>query len=146
MLLFSCGVAKSPIEGTPTKQEQPTDYIVFLVFKMQKETDTNKITLIDQIIKPGIMKSEPEATIDSDTYLSIDLFQNNKLLKTIKKEHPLYKHIEYTDDNNQLTSKNIEVEQDDFFIRIQKKSFPIQVKISEVIKNNLKKELLILKI
>lgn len=143
-------MTKSPIQDTTSKQEQPSDFIVFLVFKMQKESDSisNSIQLIDQIIKPGKMKTgtEAESTIYSENYLTIDVYQNNQLLKTILKEHPLYKHIEYTDDNNHLTSKNIEVKQDDFFIRLQKNETPIQVKISEIVKNNPKKELLILKI
>ena len=145
--LSSCGSAKINTNESTSNPLDNGDAIVFLVFKMQQNSEgTNSIALISQTQTAGKIKGESEMAIAPENYLTINLFNNNRLYKTIIKEHPLFKHVEYPDENHQLVSKNIELKEDEFFIRLQKNSIPIQVRISETLKNKPKKDLLVLKI
>jgi hypothetical protein len=146
-VLSSCSGVKINNDKNSSNISENTDAIVFLVFKMQQnDQKDNSIELISQTQVSGKMKAEPENAAEKENYLTIDLYQNNHLFKTIIKEHPLFKHVEYPDENNQYVSKNIEVKEDEFFFRIQKNGQPIEVRISETLKNNIKKELIDLKI
>lgn len=146
-LLSSCSGAKFNNDISTSNVSENTDAIVFLVFKMQQnDHKENSIKLISQTQVTGKMKAEPENTAEKEHYLTIDLYQNKRLFKTIIKEHPLFKHVEYPDENNQYISKNIEVKEDEFFFRIQKNGQPIEVRISETLTNNTKKQLINLKI
>lgn len=146
IFLSSCGSSKIN-DGTIENQSKVIDTLVFLVFRMHKDASgKNSLELISKTEKEGKMKEQTAISADTENYLTIDLYHDNGVFKTIVQEHPLFKHVEYTDDSNQFISKNIEVEQDEFFFRIQKSAKYIQIKISETLKNKPKKELIALKI
>lgn len=147
IMLSSCGGAKINNDKSTSNVSENTEAIVFLVFKMQQnDLKENSIELISQTQVSGKMKAEPENIAAKENYLSIDLYQKNRLYKTIIKEHPLFKHVEYPDENNHYVSKNIEVKEDEFFFRVQKNEQPIEIRISETLKNGTKKQLIDLKI
>ena len=142
-ILFSC--AATPIDSPlqPEKKEIIQDEIVFLTFRISKDSilKINTITLLNQKISFGKMKAVDQDKVSSNNYLQIELSENQQLIKTLILEHPLFKHVEYPDESGKMVSKNIEANQDDFFFRIQKQKSPIQVKIFEVLANQPKKEL-----
>ena len=146
LFLSSCKcVQKSRSDISNT---QYPDSICFLVFNINKDSTLNKsnINLISKIKTEGKIKSENQDNINSDNYLTIEVFEAGKLINTITINHPLYKNIEYVDDNNELKSKYIELEKNDFFIRLQQNAASTKIRISESLKNKEKQELIIIKL
>ncbi len=50
-------------------------------------------------------------------------------------DHPLFKHIEYVNDENELAIKDTILPQADFFIRFQSNGTSNEIRISETINN-----------
>ncbi|WP_309642149.1 hypothetical protein [Flavobacterium sp.] len=121
--------------------KSPTDEIVFAVFKMTKKANQNTIEIISTTKSNGKMKPEIERPIDSENYLTLEIFENDNLVQTKRVEHPLLKNVEYLNDNNQYVSKQVDLDDAEFFIRLQKKEGFTKVRIWETLKDTPKKEL-----
>lgn len=100
----------------------------------------NNIELVEKTKTNGKIKNDYQNPIDSENYLTIDVYENDKLINTLVIEHPLYKRVEYSDGKT-LISKSVELNMAEFFIRLQLNENSHQLKISETIKNTAKKEL-----
>ena len=139
--LSSCAPTKAPQDNPSITA--PTEQIVFLNLKIQKAPNGNKITLLSKTKTTGKIKQNPQKP-RSQEYLTIEVFNNNTLYQTTYNTHPLYKNIEYADEQNQLTTKSIQLDQDEFFIRLQTKSGQTKVRIYETLKDKPKTELITL--
>ena len=106
--------------------------IMFLVLTIFNDSikDENHISLISKSASSGKIKQVDESAITSENYLTFKVYEKNKLVTTVVKTHPLYKDIEYQNDNHELSTKHIELKKEDFFIRLQINS-PSVLKIFE---------------
>ncbi len=108
--------------------------MLFLVFKIRKNAgqDGSSIELLSKTQGAGKVKRSATPPPITNHLLTIDFYRKNKIVHAMIIEHPLYKHIEYTDETGKLASKDIELDEAEFFIRM-----PVQgdaVKISETIR------------
>jgi hypothetical protein len=142
VLLFSfCGASKRSDENSELTSKSSVDEIVFVVFKMRKGSNRNTIEIIGTNKATGKMKADLERPIDPENYLTLEIFENNQIVKTLRVEHPLIKFVEYLNENNQYISKQVTADEGEFFIRIQKKAGQTKVRILETLKDNTKTEL-----
>lgn len=138
LFTISCKQTKDITNTTVTSKSNSTlasphpSKICFLVFSIYTDsvTDQNHITLINKSESIGKIKPTDESRINSESYLTFKLYENDQLIHTIIKPHPLYKDIEYISDNNSLITKHIKLEKEDFFIRLQVNN-PSTLKIFE---------------
>ena len=126
-LLASCsGVKKT---GGNTRLENGSDSILFLVLKIRKDPgeSRNSVELLGKTVGTGKIKREESRPYPSVQYLTIDIYRKNRIIHTQIMEHPLYKHIEHADEHGALHSKNIELEEAEFFIRLQVQGDAVQI-------------------
>lgn len=146
LFLTSCNLTKKT-EINGSKINYDDNAIVFVVLKIKKDSiqGVNVIETVSKTKSIGKLKNDFQDQIDSENYLTIDLFEQDKLIKTSFIAHPLYKHVEYFDGND-LISKSIELNQEEFFIRIQIKDNSNKIRISEKLKNTSSRVLTTLKL
>jgi hypothetical protein len=132
---------------TPLEKSDPNE-IVFLFFKINKDLDskTNKVEFIKSVKSEGTIKNNIEKEIGSENYLTLEVYNGNTIVKTILMDHPLYKDFEYLDEKNNFQRKKVEVNSEEFSVRLQISGSNSSVKIYETLKMNPKKELLSLKL
>ena len=142
VLLFSfCGASKRSADKTEVASKNAVDEIVFVVFKMRKDSNKNTIEIIATTKATGKMKADLERPIDPENHLTLEIIENNRLVKTLRVEHPLNKVVEYLNENNQYVSKQVTADEGEFFIRIQKKAGQTKVRVLETLNGKTKNEL-----
>jgi len=142
VLLFSfCGASKISADKTEVASKSSVDEIVFVVFKIRKGSNKNSIEIISTTKATGKMKADLERPIDPENHLTLEIIENNQLVKTLRVEHPLNKIVEYLNDNNQYVSKQVIADEGEFFIRIQKKAGQSKIRVLETLNGNTKNEL-----
>jgi hypothetical protein len=142
VLLFSfCGASKRSDENSELTSKSSVDEIVFVVFKMRKGSNKNSIEIISTTKATGKMKADLERPIDPKNHLTLEIIENNQIVKTLRIEHPLNKVVEYLNDNNQYVSKQVTADEGEFFIRIQKKAGQSKIRVLETLNGNTKNEL-----
>jgi hypothetical protein len=141
--MFSCTPAKKMINQEYDDLQTNKDEIVFLVLKIRKDSvlNMNVIEVVDKIKVEGKVKNNDEENGIYENYLAIQVYEKGTLIQTMKIAHPLFKSVEYAEENI-LTSKTILLDEQEFFFRLRAKSGLTQVKIHETIKNDLSKELI----
>jgi len=122
--------------------------IVFLVLRISKDSiqGKNVIEFVHKTKSLGKIKDNNNSHFNYENYLTIDVYQQDSIIHTMVIEHPLYKHVEYSGDNNILVSKYIELNKEEFFIRLQMTGDSNKIRISETLNNTSKKELAIIKL
>ncbi len=144
---FSCNPKKNFTEKETSIQQQEKSQIVFLTLRISKTLDSNnKVELLKTFKTDGLIKKKFESEINSENYLTLELYSNNKLENTKKIEHPLFKEIEYYDDTNNIKKKSVVLNSSEFSVRLQTKKPNCSVKILETLNNISIKELITLKI
>jgi len=142
VLLFSfCGASKSIDEHKEMTSKSSVDEIVFVVFKIRKDSNKNTIEIIATTKATGKMKADLERPIDPENHLTLEIIENNQLVKTLRIEHPLNKVVEYLNEKNQYVSKQVTAGEGEFFIRIQKKTGQSKIRVLETINGKTKNEL-----
>lgn len=134
------------VTDSPNSNIENDDSIVFVVLKISKDSlqGKNVIELVSKTKTVGKIKNEYQSQADAENYLTIDLYEQGKLIKTIVISHPLYKKIEYLEGSS-LTTKSIDLNSEDFFVRLQiNDSKSNKIRISETLKHSAKKELAVI--
>ena len=115
------------------------NFTVFLSFTINNE-NLNKnsvVELVDKKIQIGSFKIKKNDTFEN--ILTFDLYENNIFVKSYSIEHPLYKNVEFVDDNLNLNTKSIKLTTAEFFLRIQTNSEKFSIKLFEKIGQKEKK-------
>jgi hypothetical protein len=136
---------KPDIDSVTTKTEA-MNMIVFLKLKISK-TANSENSIVDLISKKEVKGKlndprEPQQAQYND-YLTIDLLDkdDNTVSSTIL-EHPLYKRVEYTaEENKQLVTRSLSLNEDIFFVRLHVKSIFSKIVISESLNKSEKKRI-----
>ena len=144
--MTSCGLTKST-ESNSSDIQYDNNAIVFVILRIRKDSvqEKNVIEFVSKTEIIGKIKNEYQSQVNSENFLTIDLYEQDKLIKTIAIAHPLYKNVEYLEGNS-LVSKSIELNTEEFFIRLQIKDKSNKIKISETLKNATSKELTTIKL
>lgn len=143
---LSCGSSAMKSVSSERQTSKPTESkIVFVSFLISKQPNNeSKVEKISVTESPGKLKKNTEPKSAFENYLTIEITGPEVPKQVFNIEHPLYKTVEYVNDNHQLTSQYVETDQADFFIRFEKTG-PVQIKVSET-RNKQKIELKTFKI
>jgi|GEM_PF-951078 hypothetical protein len=121
--------------SAPSRVEIPEDdkpKILFMTFFIQQKDNKTEIELTDSNVKYGTLKSENQ---DSKAQYRIYVAQLDKNMAEIAGfyiEHPLRKNVEYTNEENELVSKSIELAEAEFFIRTKLNEQSKHVQLNEI--------------
>jgi hypothetical protein len=130
-LLAACNVVP-PKEPTP-HPDTPT--IVFSVLQILRPSpeEPSRIQLLETQASPGKLKKKSEAPLSFTHYLGIGIYRNGIRMDTLTLEHPLYKHIEYVNDQGELAVLDTMLTKADFFIRFQSLGAANEIRIFETV-------------
>ena len=147
LLLMSCTATRKT--GIHSVQAESVSSLVFLNFKISKASNSENsvVELISKKKVNGKINNVNELQpAQYNNYLKIDLLdEKDNLVSSTILEHPLYRRVEYTaDDNKQLLTKSLSLKEEPFFVRIQVRSSFSKIAISESLnKSKMKKIALI---
>lgn len=142
-LFSSCQLSRRMESSQDHGQQQDAGVIQFLVFRISQDSvsQQNVIELISQARSEGSLKHTGDLPSDFDDYLTVEVFDRNRLTDRLVLEHPLHKHIEYADESGKLETKNVELKSADFFVRIGLPGNSPKIRVSETLKNGANREL-----
>ncbi len=144
LLLASCSVMRDKDSNADARSSS----IVFVLMEMHRDTadGRNVIQLLSKTESNGSFKNVPTGAVVSENYLTVYVYRNNRLVDTLMLEHPLYKHFEYLDENNNFAVKDTVLDRADFFIRLQTRGSSNEIRVLETIKNKAGEELTTIKL
>jgi len=142
---LGCGPMKTSDENKPTALNQ-SDEVVFMSFQIQKDViqKKNTIVLLNTVKTTAKIKKQSESDVHSPNFLTAEMYSGNRLLQTVIIPHPMFVHSEYADESGKLVSKDVVLDQAEFFIRFQKNGAN-HIRIFETLHDKNKQELLQLK-
>ncbi len=147
LLLISCTSSKKVDINTISSSGKSK--IFFVVMKISKNPALGKTTiaLISSTPVAGKLKNTTTEKIHTAESLTLDVFERDSLAQTIVITHPLFKHVEYTNESsNALTAKDITLDSADFFVRLELSEHSSRIRISETLPNKPTQELSIIQL
>jgi hypothetical protein len=143
--------------GSPTDRATPKSsavppagdrahQLVFISMTMSQEaTSGSRIIQVQEVVKsPGTLKSKEQGSLGPGPYLNCILFQDKTRLDSIRLEHPLFKSMEFINDQNRLSRQAVQLAQAEFFIRFQQGNAN-RLKIEERLPGTRPQELIFIK-
>lgn len=131
-LLFAfCSLPKGGSGNTHTVSADKEE-IVFLTLRISRGEAQKKsaIQLVNITRTEGKMKSAPQRINTYENFLTLEVYEDGVLTQTIIEEHPLRKRVEYSE-GEELKTKMVEKNEQEFFIRLQTHGKKTAVKIYE---------------
>jgi hypothetical protein len=115
-VLVSCKTASVP---SSTEKDDPVEGLVFLTFIMRDDSISGKgIELIGKTIVHQKLKSDPQNSTASSRVWVSQLASSGDKLSSVALDHPLFKRVEFADDQGQFQSKEIILKDAEFFARV----------------------------
>jgi hypothetical protein len=133
-------------ERAVKSQVPAADQIIFLTMSIADapHQGVRTITVQDLVKTPGTLKTSLARSFQNRPHLSCILYAGSLRLDSINLEHPLFKQVEYVNEQNQLHQKAIKLDQAEFYIRFQPARAD-QLKIEERLPGTQPKTLLTIK-
>ncbi len=137
--LMACSTSKSSRDAASASKPQT----VFALFKISKDVQTNKskIQIKEKMKSDGALKEPYPVDWKGSKYLTFEIIQKGKVIHSFTIEHPLYKRVEHAEGND-LKSKQLDLNEEDFFVRFQIDNPDAFLKVYETLQGNDKTELL----
>lgn len=144
LVLASCSLTKQNESNKNTESNS----IVFVVLCIHKDSNNTKhiVELVSKTQSIGKIKNQNKNTFHSGNYLTIYIYNDKNLIDTMTIQHPLYKHIEYLDENNTFAVEDTLVDKTEFFFRIQTQGNSNTIRVFETLKNKPREELITIKL
>ncbi|WP_323033790.1 hypothetical protein [Paracoccus sp. (in: a-proteobacteria)] len=135
LLATSCNSAQH-VSTNLSEVKKDNASIVFLVFKIVDDSiqHKRKIELIRKIEAPGKIKINTDLVQRYENYLDVNFYDDTILVTSTRIEHPLFRRVEFTKDDNSLTSAVTRIPEAEFFLRVQlTQTHNYTIKISETL-------------
>ena len=118
LLIISCNVLEQSKSSWENDRKEP-NLISFLIFSIQKDTNNSKniVEFVKKIESIGVLKKQ--YSIPTKYYLTIYAYSGKHIIDSLILEHPLYKHFEYIDENENFATKDTVINHAEFFVRLQ---------------------------
>jgi hypothetical protein len=142
--LTSCNITRKSESNISTDN----DSIFFVVFSIRKDPNNAKhiVELVSKTQSAGTIKKQNRNTAQSSNFLTIFVYNDKNLSDTMTIAHPLYKHIEYLDENNSFAVKDTVIDKAEFFLRIQAQGHSNRIRLFETLNNKPREELTSIKL
>ena len=119
-------------QNVESKPHEITTY--FFEMRIDPVNSEKQIELTDKVKGSGILKPGNYVKPRFTPYLIAKIYNDSSLVEEIYLEHPLYKHIEYVNEEGGLEYKYVELESGDFSFRLQSSKYPAaRMELSEYI-------------
>jgi hypothetical protein len=116
LVLVSC---KTASVQPSTEKKDPVEGLVFLTFVMHNDSISSKgVELIGKTIVHQKLKSDPQNSTASNRVWVSQLTSSGDKLSSVALDHPLFKRVEFADDQGQFQSKEIILKDAEFFARV----------------------------
>ncbi|NBP67114.1 MAG: hypothetical protein EBU52_00050 [Cytophagia bacterium] len=139
LVVLACKTANFLYEyQKPLTEDKTVSIILFMSFKATARYDSS--TLIEQLALRKIEGSFKKSSMQSSysTRLEIRLLDKNKKeLSSYSIDHPLFKNVEYQDNKGQLLVKLVQIEKEEFFIRVTLPNNTVLLCIDEIKDNKI---------
>jgi hypothetical protein len=119
MFSIAMGSCKPTRVQMTAEKKDPIEGLIFLTFVMHSDSVSGKsIELIGKTIIHQKLKSDPlNSTTQNRVWVS-QLTSSGKKLSSVALDHPLFKHVEFADDQGQFQSKEVTLKDAEFFARV----------------------------
>lgn len=132
--ISACGLKKSKISESSTENLTHDPEITFLVLKITNTDSTKKSTIemTDLTKSDGTLKPQIRDDFSRLPYrLEVKILENGKLIEDFTMEHPLFKQVEYYEENIPK-SRFVSTQENSFLLRFQThQNTPTEVEIRE---------------
>ncbi|MFN8336167.1 MAG: hypothetical protein U0U09_13640 [Cyclobacteriaceae bacterium] len=116
LMLTSC---KTVSVQPDTGNIDPVEGLVFLLFVMRSDSLAGKeLKLVSKTIVNQKLKSAPPDSDSPNRLLITQLSSSGKKLSSVALDHPLFKRVEYANDQGQFQSKDVKLKEAEFFVRV----------------------------
>lgn len=138
LLIMSCGVSKQNISSLENDKKE-LNLITFLVLNIHQDRmrSIHVVEFVSKKESTGEIKKQHIFT--SENYLTVYAYSGKHIVDSLILEHPLYKHIEYVDENKKFAVMDTVINSADFFVRVQGQFD--EIKIFETLKNKTTQQL-----
>lgn len=135
--------ASSPAENS---RPQP-EHIVFLTLNISRDSSSgqSQVRVLQTISREGTMKRDTEPQPHQGARLKCELLAGSSVTDSFFVEHPLFKDIEYLNDQHAFGKKQLRLGSEDFFIRFRQGPAG-SLRISELLPGTNTQELLTIKL
>lgn len=136
-IVTSC--TKSNYQYIASETTQPTNTFLFVSYRIYVDsTNKNKVDILELKQVEGTLKHiHPD--YNPNTYIVVQqLEKSGKVVSELKDTHPLYKRVEFVDQHNAFTRKDIVLKEAEFFIRMPLYANTYTLHVYEVLNNNKK--------
>lgn len=92
--------------------------LLFVTFKIRQDSNASVISLLEKQLVKGTLKSNPEISNANDRIYVVQLTRDKTELLGYYIDHPLRKSVESVNDQQEFSTRWIELQEADFFVRI----------------------------
>lgn len=130
---------KSNYQFTAPETNQPTNTFLFVTYRIYLDsTNKNKVDILELKQVEGTLK-HTNPGYNPNSYIAVQqLTKSGKVVGEVKDAHPLYKRVEFVDQHNAFTSKEIVLKEAEFFVRMPLHANTYTLHVYEVLNNNKK--------
>ncbi|MBK6285636.1 MAG: hypothetical protein IPF54_25865 [Draconibacterium sp.] len=122
MLSLLCACAVSRVNKNAEDNKPAANSFLYLTYRISRDTVTRAthIELKNKSKIAGSVKSTGESYTSKNFLECTFVDKNNKVVSTQKLDHPLFYRAETLNDNRQLETKSVELNDSEFVLRVNK--------------------------
>jgi hypothetical protein len=118
-LSFALVFCKTVAVQTPSKKMDPIEGLVFLTFGMHQDSVSGRaVELIGKTIVHQKLKSDPQNSTASNRVWISQIARSGNKLASVALDHPLFRRVEFANDQGYFQSKEITLKDAEFFARV----------------------------
>lgn len=103
----------------PAEQKDPIEGLVFLTFVMHADSVSGRLVeLVGKTIVHQKLKSDPQNSTALNRVWVNQLTASGAKLSSVALDHPLFRRVEFANDQGQFQSKEIALKDAEFFARV----------------------------
>lgn len=103
---------------TETSKPDPVEGLIFLSFVMRKDASGNAIELTDKTIVHQKLKADPPNSTAPNRIWINQMTESGTKLSSVALDHPLFKRVEFANDQGKFESREITLQDAAFFARV----------------------------
>ncbi len=137
LLSLLCACAVSHVNKNAEVGNAAENSFLYLTFSISRDTVTGatQIELKNKSEIAGVVKSTHESYTSKNFLECSFVDKNNKVISTQLLDHPLYYRAETLNENRQLETKTIELNNSEFVLRVNKTASIDKLIINEILEN-----------
>lgn len=121
---------------SPLPQPAAGAGMIFLSFKMTADSvNGNRLELLSKIVVRERLVTEPENSEAADRIIVSQLANTKEIVTSVAVEHPLKRRVEIANDQGIIQSREIILQQAEFFVRVTLQPQTEYIRVTEIVAN-----------